>query len=686
MWISRIALTNWRGYGQAVFEIPRPNPKANVVVIGAKNGVGKTSLLEAVTLCLFGTRGLGNLGRGSAMDRMEENVAYHDFMREVFYSAADLSSPKASVAISFEMADESRVEIERVWHFRGNREFHEDELRIREDGEELPIPALLGRDAVLAGYIADKFLPPSLSPFYLFDSVRVQNMAKRDMKEQVRDGIEGTLGVPIVRRLIRDLHDYATNRRKRGMAGLASDSKLESLRQNIERAEGESVQLAEVSKKLAAQLEQAKSAEDALVSKFREMGGDDVATFGEWQQKSGALEQSYDDLMDKLAKSIVGDFAMSLIGVDALGKTAARLRAESARMDWERDKKSGTEKYDKFVANLDRLDALSLPLSKEQTDKLRGDLKSAWDDVWFPMPSNCAKSLLNPGLSDAERDAAIARLDQLSGFSIAEVRDLRENIARNRAETTIVKRKISEVRGDHAEEVRKLHDQLKEKRGEIAQMEKDKGDADRKREGVDNELAHMRQEFGRETSQREGNAPALNRSVRAEKAARMMSEVIGKAYSHQVKEIAEEMTAAYVAMARKGIVSKIRIGDDCDIKLLTARGKNIRETLVGHGENQIFTLALIAAIVRVSRNQFPFIIDTPLANLDQQHRREFLRYFSSDMDNQVLLLSTDEEIREEQMNLLRRRVACKFLVEQEHHDGVARNVVRPGQYFEESEE
>ena len=686
MWINRIALVNWRAYGEAVFEIPRPDPKANVVVIGAKNGVGKTSLLEAATLCLFGVRGLGNIGRGSLVERRNELGEYRDFMREVFHHAADLSSPKSSVSLAFAMDDGSEVVVERVWHFGADREFQEDELRVRENGKDLTIPVLEERDAILAGYITQQFLPVSLSPFYLFDGVRVQQMARRDMKEQVQHGIEGTLGIPTIRELINNLHDYAVTRQSQGKAGLASDSQLDSLRQNIERAKRESAQYAQESKNLAAQLDRVKAAGDALFMKFEKLGGENASKFGDLRQRSGELSQAHDGLMDKLAKSLVGDFAMSLIGAEGLSKTFARLHAESAREEWERSKKSGAEKYTKFVANLEKLGVLSLPLPKEQVERLREKLKTAWDDVWFPMPSGCAEVFLNPGFSDSERAAAIARLDQLLRFSIAEMRELRESIARNEADADLVKRQIADVRGDRAEEARKLRDQMSKKQEEARLLERQKADIDRRREGVDNELARMRQEFGREMNQRKGTAPILNRSVRAVEAAKVIEEVIGKAYSSHVKDIADEMTAAYVSMARKRIISEVRISDDCDIKLLTASGKDLRETLVSHGESQIFTLALIAAITRVSNSKFPFIIDAPLSHLDHQHRREFLRYFSSDMDNQILLLSTDEEIGREQLHLLRRRVACKFLVEQEHQNGIAHNIVRRGQYFEEAEE
>ena len=346
MWIKRIELTNWRVYHRAVIEIPRGDSRSNVVVIGAKNGFGKTSLLEAVTLCLFGMRGLGNLVR-TERTATNESAVYNKFLCGAFHRLADLSSPKASVLLVFEADDSTEISVERVWHFGANREFRgQEDLFIRENGEDLPIPVSAAdlpadRLTFLAAHIAQRFLPWTLSPFFLFDSLRVQRMARRDMKEQVRDGIEATLGVPIVNSLVKDLHDYATQRRNRGMAGRASDAKLESLRLNIERGEAASKEATAELQDLTAQLERAGAEENEMVRKFENMDGDSVAGLGELRLKSGGLKRSRDSQLDTLAKSIVGDFAMSLAGTDMLSETATRLRAETARVVWERDKKRG---------------------------------------------------------------------------------------------------------------------------------------------------------------------------------------------------------------------------------------------------------------------------------------------------------------------------------------------------------
>lgn len=53
MWIGSIKLKNFKSYAEAHFQFPEPKDGKNLVIIGAKNGHGKTTLLEAIYLGLY---------------------------------------------------------------------------------------------------------------------------------------------------------------------------------------------------------------------------------------------------------------------------------------------------------------------------------------------------------------------------------------------------------------------------------------------------------------------------------------------------------------------------------------------------------------------------------------------------------------------------------------------------------
>jgi DNA sulfur modification protein DndD len=63
MWISSLELTNFKSYQRAVLEFPQPENGENIVLIGGMNGYGKTSILEAIYLCLYGKEAIPHLAR-----------------------------------------------------------------------------------------------------------------------------------------------------------------------------------------------------------------------------------------------------------------------------------------------------------------------------------------------------------------------------------------------------------------------------------------------------------------------------------------------------------------------------------------------------------------------------------------------------------------------------------------------
>jgi DNA sulfur modification protein DndD len=79
------------------------------------------------------------------------------------------------------------------------------------------------------------------------------------------------------------------------------------------------------------------------------------------------------------------------------------------------------------------------------------------------------------------------------------------------------------------------------------------------------------------------------------------------------------------------------------IALLDAFGE-IRKSDLSAGEKQLFAVAFIYALAKLSGRLMPFVIDTPLGRLDQQHRRRFVAGFLPNASHQVILLSTDTEI------------------------------------------
>lgn len=99
------------------------------------------------------------------------------------------------------------------------------------------------------------------------------------------------------------------------------------------------------------------------------------------------------------------------------------------------------------------------------------------------------------------------------------------------------------------------------------------------------------------------------------------------------------------------------------------------------GEKQVFVLSLYWAIIKTSGQSVPFIIDTPFARIDTEHREQISKLFFPDISQQVIILSTDEEVAGPYYNVLRPYISHEYMLEYIVEEN--KTVVHSG-YFKEA--
>ena len=104
----------------------------------------------------------------------------------------------------------------------------------------------------------------------------------------------------------------------------------------------------------------------------------------------------------------------------------------------------------------------------------------------------------------------------------------------------------------------------------------------------------------------------------------------------------------------------------------------IDQTSLSNGEKQIFIMALYHSLVQLGRHEIPFIIDTPFARIDTEHRRNISQHFFSKLHGQVFILSTNEEINSDHVRIMGDRIAATYMLENADNK---RTVVINDSYF-----
>ena len=98
------------------------------------------------------------------------------------------------------------------------------------------------------------------------------------------------------------------------------------------------------------------------------------------------------------------------------------------------------------------------------------------------------------------------------------------------------------------------------------------------------------------------------------------------------------------------------------------------------GEKQIYILCLYWALIKSSNIEIPFIIDTPYARIDETHRNNITSEYLSSISNQVIILSTNTEIDEKAYKEIKPKLNGEYLIE--YDDKNRKTIQTKGYFFE----
>ena len=664
MYLRSVQLINWRSYRSQTFEFPRPDGHRNVVLVKAPNEYGKTSFFEAVMLGLFGVDGLILVPRARTATGkgVEDRITatYSGFLQDTLHRRAlEDGAPECVVKLEWEDEQGERIEIKRTWYFNwsGRHKIADDQLLIYEGRHRAPVgppPTVANKDLWYREWIAGRFINPSLAEFFLFDGEQVQRYATRDMRDQVRNGIEGLLGLPILRSLKDSLEKYAQNRRTRAAP---SDKMVRKVKVEIDEI------LDRISKKKTerdAANAHIPSLDEEIEELTRRLSGRQESTTAliaslleDESRHESEAQRATDDLMELIA----GDIALAVAGPLLREQTIARLGAEEKRESWEAGRNEGVRNLGRFVADLSgKIRRIEPPIDADRHDAILDAAQAAWDALWHPPPDGCADEYLHVALNGAKRARVIDRLAVVDRHSATAMSALVERF--HRSVETARNKKMERLELERmAPEVEEITRQLGEKGDHAGRFKEQRDAAQREINSAEALLKQKRAELARYTSSMAKGEPKLRYAERADAYARLIGDLLTDALPIVVGEVGAEMTRAWKAMAHMpDRLKRIEISENCDVKMLTPDGSDLHQVEKSAGASQIFTQSLIKAITDVSGRVFPFIVDTPLARLSLEQRLGVLKTFT-DRSGQVILLSTDQEVVDDKLEAIRDRLS-----------------------------
>jgi DNA sulfur modification protein DndD len=124
---------------------------------------------------------------------------------------------------------------------------------------------------------------------------------------------------------------------------------------------------------------------------------------------------------------------------------------------------------------------------------------------------------------------------------------------------------------------------------------------------------------------------------------------------HKLNHLEDQVTKHFLYLLRKpDFIHRVQIDTETfKLSLYDQDGELLPKHRLSAGEKQILAIALLWGLAQASGRQLPVAIDTPLGRLDSEHRHHLVERYFPQASHQVMLLSTDTEIRQAEVTQLR---------------------------------
>jgi DNA sulfur modification protein DndD len=260
MILDELTLHHFGVYGpRQVVPLTPPSPDRPIVLFGGLNGGGKTTLLDAIQLCLFGPHARCS-NRGG--------LGYHDYLLRSIHRRASVA--EAAIELAFRHTTDGVEE-----RFRLHRSWRRTAGGCRKRFEVVRNGRL---DQALTENWAqevDDLFPARIAHLFLFDGEKVEAYAAPESSSAlVGAAIHDLLGLDIVDHLDRDLQTLERRKRAENKEGDASSPAIEAGEQEVRTLRRRLDELKQQQAGVRVQIERKRLTLADTEDRFRKLGGE----------------------------------------------------------------------------------------------------------------------------------------------------------------------------------------------------------------------------------------------------------------------------------------------------------------------------------------------------------------------------------------------------------------------------
>lgn len=698
MKLTKIELNNFGSYyGKNVLSIDVSDDNKQIVLIGGENGAGKTTLFTAIVLCLYGHYSFGYKNSGKV------------YTQKVFTYINDIAKldEDESASVTLDFVDSSNGDLDsysitRSWTWKKSNV--KESITAQKNGQILEKQSLIDFQNFLINMI-----PPSLLKLYFFDGERIAEYLLDDAQNNVRDALmilSGNDTFDIMYSGIKKVlvagnaaEDTATREYFiRKSEKISLDESRKALRESIDA--------------LSAQADDKKAEVDRIKKEYAAQGG---ISLDEWKELNSSLKAE-DEARERInyeRKEIATDILPFVIVSSLLDKVRPQITKEHEYKTWQTLSKTlTTDRFRKIIS--DTLSNSGQANYDEITSRICDNI------ITYLVPVNGWKSF-EPifGLSEDDEMDVQTIVNRVSQFDVTRISELKHEHDSSLERSQALRDKLQNSSIDNYQEYIKSLSDLNEEIFQLSVMIKTKQD---ELVNVEAQYQIAEKRLGEAYKNLELDIKRKSVTSISSKAIVLLEELQAKIHGKLTKEVrADTLSALRLLIRKKSFIEDLEIDDNFKVHLLKNQIIEIKDIIKIHnrsgiegvkrslqkygyeslcktvnapkdskdltqylnsyskptvkvlmeisidslskGEKQIFVMSLYWAMMKQSKCQLPFIIDTPFARIDTEHRTNIVDHFFKRLPGQLLILSTNEEINAKHMQAMSDSISNSFMLE-----------------------
>lgn len=659
MYFTKIELYNYGIYkGRHCVELENQNEGRNITLIGGMNGRGKTTILDAIFLCLYGRKAVEYI--------TGKKETYSSMLDDHINKSAEDQEAFVRLEIETDEGVSNLLSIKRTWKRNGKR--IDTTLEVTQNGA---IDEYLSQNWE---YYVEELVPFGIAKFFFFDNEKISQIADDDAFDKVKDSIKSVMGVTTIESLSAHMTKIAKIKSDALKAFQDSEAKaeLDSLDKQLQKVEQEIRTLKDRRAGLSLNFERILATLETTEEKFWKRGGNLGLNRAEIEAQKERLKE-----IEKENKLRAIDLASSPMTPLCLCKNLVVEAYNTAKRDDANRAKQYSEPivlalYNGLIARCQK------KFGKTQFYDILKDVIDAQFDEYRPDPLEATPTELTP-MSKALIEKMINE-EYVKAVNLVKYLKAQNEINENALLQLDVHLNSNADEAGAVElltEIRDLEAQKGRYEAEMVRCDEGLNNLEHQQAAFESDRTRALMKIAVQADENDDNARILKYATMT---IDVMQEFTIRLQAQKVHQLEANITQCFRYLAQKqAMITSISIDPaTLDITLRDYNGGVLRKNQLSAGEKQMFAISILWGLALTSGYKLPVVIDTPMARLDSAHRSNFISRYLPKASSQVIVLSTDEEIYGQYLESIRPYInTCYTLI----YDDIDKcSSIKPG-YF-----